>query len=71
MAPPASRWVTITQHAFCSNCEWFEHEIRTLAPAREHHRETGHTVQVQRGQSFVYEGLPASVYPDQPTGGTA
>lgn len=60
----ARRWITLTKGAYCSGCEW-AHEGGTVEDravqdaARRHANETGHAVQVERGQTFHYDPAPA------------
>jgi hypothetical protein len=54
--PRLGKWVTVTgPHAFCDGCPWHMHgdndAKRLMSAARFHVRDTGHVIQIQRGQS--------------------
>ncbi len=58
--PKLSRWVTVTgPNAYCSVCQWSYESTqgdpkdarRMMSSARFHARDSGHLIQVQRGQS--------------------
>jgi hypothetical protein len=60
--PRLEKWITVTgPNAYCSGCPWsLEGDLsdskagkRVMSAARFHARDTGHTIQVQRGQSAV------------------